>query len=111
MGLPVETKSHLPAIGIQRYRTLALADIERRSTSSGEVIFREGDDARGEAYVVHAGAVEIRKRFDGVERRLNVMPEESCSGRWLFRRRPARPPRSPPPRPTSSCSAATASSG
>jgi CRP/FNR family transcriptional regulator, cyclic AMP receptor protein len=53
------------------------------------VIFSEGDDARGEAYVIHAGTVEIRKSFDGVERRLTVMSEGELLGAMaLFRKAP-----------------------
>ena len=87
--LPVEAKSHLPSIGIEMYRNLTLGDIERRRFAPGAVIFREGDDAHGEAYVVHAGAVEIRKRFDGTERRLNTMGEGELLGEMaLFRKAP-----------------------
>src|SRR5205814_10682914 len=69
--LPVEGKSALPSIGLEIYKNLSLGDIERRTFRTGDVIFREGDDAHGEAYVVHAGAVEIRRSFDGAERVLN----------------------------------------
>lgn len=87
--LPIEAKAHLPSIGIEMYRNLALGDIERRRFVPGAVIFREGDDAHGEAYVVHAGTVEIRKRFDGTERRLNTMGEGELLGEMaLFRKAP-----------------------
>src|SRR5439155_19177938 len=87
--LPVEAKAHLPSIGIEMYKNLTLGDIERRRFTPGAVIFDEGDDARGEAYVVHAGAVEIRKRFDGTERRLNTMGEGELLGEMaLFRKAP-----------------------
>src|SRR5262249_41007836 len=69
--LPVETKVHLPSIGIEIYRNLTLADIERRRFAPGAVVFREGDDAHGEAFVVHAGTIEIRKQVDAGERVLN----------------------------------------
>lgn len=88
-GLPVESKTHLPSIGVELYRNLAIGDIERRHVSAGEVIFQEGEDARSEAYVIHAGTVEIRKRFDGVERHLNVMSEGELLGAMaLFRKTP-----------------------
>ncbi|MET0850561.1 MAG: trypsin-like peptidase domain-containing protein [Candidatus Rokuibacteriota bacterium] len=88
-GLPVEGKTHLPAIGVELYRNLALGDIERRCVAAGEVIFREGEDADGNAYVIHAGSVEIRKRIDGVDRHLNVMSEGQLLGAMaLFRKTP-----------------------
>ena len=84
--LPVESKSHLPSIGIEIYRNLTQGDIERRHYAPGEVIFQEGDDAREEAYVVHAGTVEIKKRYPGGERRLNVTKEGELLGEMaLFR--------------------------
>jgi S1-C subfamily serine protease/rhodanese-related sulfurtransferase len=87
--LPVEAKSHLPSIGLELYRNLTLGDIERRRFAAGTVIFNDGDDARGEAYVVHSGTVEIRKRFDGIERRLNTVREGELMGEMaLFRRAP-----------------------
>jgi S1-C subfamily serine protease/rhodanese-related sulfurtransferase len=87
--LPVETKSHLPSIGIEIYRSLMQSNIERRRYAPGAVIFEEGDDARGEAYVVHAGTIEIRKRVDGRERRLNQVNEGELLGEMaLFRKAP-----------------------
>jgi S1-C subfamily serine protease/rhodanese-related sulfurtransferase len=87
--LPVETKSHLPSIGIEMYRSLTQGHIERRRFAPGTVVFEEGADARGEAYVVHAGTIEIRKRGDGRERRLNVVGEGELLGEMaLFRKAP-----------------------
>jgi len=87
--LPVESKSHLPSIGIEIYRNLTHGDIERRHYAPGVVIFEEGDDARGEAYVVHAGTVEIVKRYPGGERRLNLVKEGELLGEMaLFRHAP-----------------------
>jgi len=86
--LPVEAKSHLPSIGIEIYKNLTLGDIERRRFPAGTVIFHEGDDAH-EAYVVHAGSVEIRRRFEGAERRLNTVQEGELLGEMaLFRKAP-----------------------
>jgi S1-C subfamily serine protease/rhodanese-related sulfurtransferase len=88
-GLPVESKSHLPSIGLELYRDLAVGDIERRRVAAGDVIFREGEDPGGEAYVIHAGTVEIRRRIDGVERHLSVMAEGELLGAMaLFRKTP-----------------------
>jgi S1-C subfamily serine protease/rhodanese-related sulfurtransferase len=87
--LPVEAKSHLPSIGLEIYKNLTLGDVERRRFKAGEVIFREGDDPHAEAYVVHAGVVEIRKRFDGTERLLTTLGEGELLGEMaLFRRGP-----------------------
>jgi S1-C subfamily serine protease/rhodanese-related sulfurtransferase len=73
--LPVEGKSALPSVGLELYKNLSLGDIERRQFKRGEVIFKEGDDANDEAYVIHAGAIEIRRSFDGVERVVNRVGE------------------------------------
>jgi len=87
--LPVESKSHLPSIGIEIYRNLTHGDIERRHYAPGVVIFEEGDDAHGEAYVVHAGTVEIVKSYPGGERRLNLVKEGELLGQMaLFRHAP-----------------------
>ncbi|MGH7391090.1 MAG: trypsin-like peptidase domain-containing protein [Candidatus Rokuibacteriota bacterium] len=85
--LPVEAKSSLPSIGLEIYKNLTLGDVERRKFKDAEVIFTEDADAQGEAYVVHAGTVEIRKRFDGTERLLNTHHEGDLFGEVaLFRR-------------------------
>jgi S1-C subfamily serine protease/rhodanese-related sulfurtransferase len=87
--LPVEAKSALPSIGLELYKNLSLGDIERRQFKQGDVIFKEGDDARDEAYVIHAGAVEIRRNFDGVERVVNRIGEGAPLGEiGLFRKGP-----------------------
>ncbi len=87
--LPVESKSHLPSIGIEIYRNLTHGDIERRHYAPGAVIFEEGDDAHGEAYLVHAGTIEIVKRSAGGDRRLNLVKEGVLLGEiGLFRHAP-----------------------
>jgi rhodanese-related sulfurtransferase len=89
--LPVEAKSALPSIGLEIYKNLTLGDIERRRFKAGEVIFHEGDDPHGEAYVVHAGTVEIRRRLEGNDRILNVLGEGELFGQiGLFIRSAAR---------------------
>jgi rhodanese-related sulfurtransferase len=89
--LPVEGKSALPSIGLEIYKNLTLGDIERRRFKAGEVIFNENDDAQGEAYVVHAGTVEIRRRLDGHDKILNVLGEGELFGQiGLFLRSSAR---------------------
>jgi len=87
--LPVEAKSHLPSIGLEIYKNLTLGDVERRSFKAGDTTFREGDDAHGEAYVVHTGSVDIRKRLDGSERQLSTLGEGELLGEMaLFRKAP-----------------------
>jgi len=63
--------------------------MERRHFKAGEHVFKEGADARGEAYVVHAGTVEIRRTFDGVEKVLNTLGDGELFGEiGLFRNAP-----------------------
>jgi S1-C subfamily serine protease/rhodanese-related sulfurtransferase len=84
--LPVEAKSALPSVGLELYRNLTLGDIERRRFKPGDYIFKEGDEPRGEAYVIHAGGVEIRRSFDGAERVVNRIGEGEPLGEMaLFR--------------------------
>jgi len=84
--LPVESKSHLPSIGIEIYRNLTHGDIERRHYAPGGVVFEEGDDAHEEAYLVHTGIIEIVKRYAGGERRLSLVKEGGLFGEMaLFR--------------------------
>jgi S1-C subfamily serine protease/rhodanese-related sulfurtransferase len=87
--LPVESKSHLPSIGLEIYKNLTLGDLERRKFKAGDVIFKEGADPRGEAYVVHAGTVSIRRSFDGTEKTLSTLGEGELLGDLgLFRDAP-----------------------
>src|SRR5947208_1188862 len=87
--LPVEAKSHLPSIGLEIYKNLTLGDVERRRYKAGETIFREGEDAHAEAYVVHTGSVDIRKQVDGGERQLSTLGEGELLGEMaLFRKAP-----------------------
>lgn len=87
--LPVEAKSHLPSIGLEIYKSLTVGDLERRRFAAGDQIFQEGTDAGGEAYVVHAGTVEIRRTFDGEERVLGSLGEGQLLGEMaLFRQAP-----------------------
>jgi rhodanese-related sulfurtransferase len=89
--LPVETKSALPSIGLELYKNLSLGDVERRTFKAGEAIFLEGDNPHGEAYVIHSGRVEIRRRFDGVERVLAALGDGELLGDIaLFRTSAAR---------------------
>jgi rhodanese-related sulfurtransferase len=85
--LPVDAKSALPSIGLEIYKTLTLGDVERRRFSAGDVIFKEGDDPRGEAYLIHAGTLEIRRTFDGAPKVLSRLGEGELLGEMaLFRK-------------------------
>ncbi len=84
--LPVESKSYLPSIGIEIYKNLTLGDLERRTFKAGDVIFRENADAKGEAFLVHAGTVQIKRTFDGAEKTLSTLGEGELFGDMaLFR--------------------------
>ena len=87
--LPVESKSYLPSIGLEMYKNLTIGDLERRSFKTGELIFKEGDDPKGEAFVVHAGTVQIKRTFDGAEKVLSSLSEGELFGEiGLFRSAP-----------------------
>ena len=88
--LPVEGKSALPSVGLELYKNLSLGDIERRRFKQGEVIFKEGAEAQDEAFVIHAGTVEIRRHFDGVERVVNRIGEGQPLGEMAVFRGGAR---------------------
>jgi CRP/FNR family transcriptional regulator len=47
-----------------------LGSIQTRTFRVGDVVFREGEDPRDEAFLVHAGRIEVRKRVGGEERLL-----------------------------------------
>jgi S1-C subfamily serine protease/rhodanese-related sulfurtransferase len=87
--LPVESKSYLPSIGLEIYKNLTLGDLERRTFKPGELIFKEGAEAKGEAFLVHAGTVQIKRTFDGVEKTLSTLGEGELFGEIaLFREGP-----------------------
>ena len=66
-----------------------IGDIPTRTFKPGEVIFREGDDAKGEAFLVHIGSVEIRLVVGGVDKLLNTLTKGSLLGDFaLFRNAP-----------------------
>ncbi len=53
--------------------TRKLVNVHTRTFRAGEVIFREGTDPRDEAFLIHAGRVEVRKRVGDEERLLRVL--------------------------------------
>ena len=66
-----------------------IGDIPTRTFNAGDVIFREGDDAKGEAFMVHLGRVEIRKAMAGEERVLATIGKGELLGELaLFRNAP-----------------------
>ena len=66
-----------------------IGEVPTKTFQPGEVIFREGDDARGEAFMVHVGRVEIRKQIGGEERLLRTMTKGELIGHLaLFRNAP-----------------------
>lgn len=48
------------------------ANVQIRTFRAGEVIFREGDAHRDEAFLVHVGRVEVRKKVGDEERLLRI---------------------------------------
>jgi CRP/FNR family cyclic AMP-dependent transcriptional regulator len=63
-----------------------IGEVPTRTFQPGDVIFREGDDAKGEAFMVHVGRVEIRKQGGGEERLLRTMTKGELIGHIaLFR--------------------------
>ena len=66
-----------------------IGEVPTRTFEPGTVIFREGDDAKGEAFMVHQGRVEIRKQLGGEERLLSTLAKGELLGHLaLFRNAP-----------------------
>ena len=57
-----------------------LLNVPTRVFGPDEVIFREGDDPRDEAFMVHIGRVEVRKRVGGEDRLLAVLVKGDLLG-------------------------------
>jgi len=55
-------------------------DVTMKTFRAGEVIFREGDPPRDEAYMVHLGRVEVRKQVGNEQRVLHVMRKGELLG-------------------------------
>ena len=66
-----------------------IGDIPTRTFNPGDVIFTEGDDAKGEAFMLHIGKVEIKKLIAGEQRLLNTIGKGQLLGELaLFRNAP-----------------------
>lgn len=66
-----------------------MGEVPTRTFEPGTVIFREGDDAKGEAFMVHQGRVEIRKQSGADERLLRTLAKGELLGHLaLFRNAP-----------------------
>ena len=64
-------------------------EIPSRTFKAGEVIFKEGDDAKSEAFLVHEGKVEVRKNLGGEDKLLRVLGKGELLGDFaLFRNAP-----------------------
>jgi len=65
------------------------AIVPARTFQKGDVIFRQSDPMNGEAFLVHEGAVEVRRRVDGEERVLKILGQGDLLGEVaLFRAAP-----------------------
>jgi CRP-like cAMP-binding protein len=63
--------------------------VATRRFKAGDVLFRQGDDAKGEAYLVHKGTVEVRRSVDGEEQVLRTLKKGDILGEVaLFRSAP-----------------------
>jgi CRP/FNR family transcriptional regulator, cyclic AMP receptor protein len=61
-------------------------ELPSRTYPPGAVIFRQGDTSNGEAYLVHEGQVEVRKRVGDAERMLRRLRKGDLLGEVaLFR--------------------------
>jgi CRP/FNR family cyclic AMP-dependent transcriptional regulator len=66
-----------------------IGEVPTRTFNPGDVIFREGDDPKGEAFLVHIGKVEVRKLIGGEERLLRTLGKGELLGELaLFRNAP-----------------------
>jgi CRP/FNR family transcriptional regulator, cyclic AMP receptor protein len=64
-------------------------DVPSRTFNAGDVIFKEGDDAKSEAFLVHEGKVEVRKNLGGKDTVLRVLGKGELLGELaLFRNAP-----------------------
>jgi len=57
-----------------------IAGLQSRTFEPGEVIFRQGDAGKREAYLVHDGKVEVRRRTPDGERVLRTLAKGDLLG-------------------------------
>ena len=66
-----------------------IGEVPTRTFNPGDVIFKEGDDAKSEAFLIHLGKVEIRKNLGGEDKLLRVISKGELLGELaLFRNAP-----------------------
>ena len=66
-----------------------LGGVDTKTFAPGEVIFREGQPAQDEAYLVHRGRVEVHRLIDGTQTLLNTLSKGDLLGEVaLFREGP-----------------------
>jgi len=61
-----------------------IAGMQSRSFGPGEVVFRQGDAGKREAYLVHDGQVEIRRRTSRGQRVLRTLAKGDLLGEVAF---------------------------
>ena len=61
-----------------------IAGMQSRSFGPGEVVFRQGDAGKREAYLVHDGKVEVRRRTSTGERALRTLAKGDLLGEVAF---------------------------
>jgi CRP-like cAMP-binding protein len=61
-----------------------IAGMQSRSFGPGEVVFRQGDAGKPEAYLVHEGKVEVRRRTARGERVLRTLAKGDLLGEVAF---------------------------
>jgi CRP-like cAMP-binding protein len=75
-------------VGLEIYKNLTLGDVERRHFKPGDFICREGDQGQ-EAYVIHSGAIDVKRRINGTDKVLARFGEGELVGELaLFRKAP-----------------------
>jgi len=73
----------------REFMSRQIGEVPTRTFEPGAVIFREGDDAKGEAFMLHQGRVDIRKQIGGEERLLRTLTKGELLGHIaLFRNAP-----------------------
>lgn len=61
-----------------------IAGMQSRTFGPGEVVFRQGDAGQREAYLVHAGTVEVRRQTSDGERVLRTLEKGDLLGEVAF---------------------------